>query len=118
MSAGKVKLTFEQDGSSGGSAIYVPRGTSILAAANRNGVKINQRCAGKASCLMCKVKIADQRGVSAPNQKEQFKLDNMLQDTYRLACQTLVLADTVVTVPEDPLKALIRAQLEANRNER
>jgi 2Fe-2S ferredoxin len=97
--------------------VTVHRGTTVLTAAAKAGVKISQRCAGKAACLTCKVKISDQRNVSDPNQQEFFKLDALLNDGVRLACQTKVLGNCEIEVPEDRLKAIIRAQLEGRHDD-
>ncbi len=103
----KRKVTFLPDGKS----VQLIRPESVLRAASRVGVKINQRCAGKAACLTCKVKVEGNQGVSAPNAKERLKLGPLLDQGVRLACQTMVQADATIHVPEDPLKALIRAKL-------
>jgi 2Fe-2S ferredoxin len=91
----------------------VRTGTTVLAAAARAGIKISQRCDGKAACLTCKIQAEKQSGLSEPNQKEHFKLGTQLDDGVRLACQTIIIGEATVAVPEDPLKAAIRRRLEA-----
>ncbi len=97
--------------------VQVRLGTTVLLAASRAGIRIAQRCGGNASCLMCKVIVDEQRGLSPVNQKEQLKLDSLLAANYRLSCQAQLLADTIVKVPEDPLKTFIRAQLEGKNDD-
>lgn len=109
----KVNVTFLPDRKT----VTVHRGSTVLLAAAKAGVKINQRCAGKAACLTCKVNIGEQRNVSDPSQNERFKLDRALEDHVRLACQTKVLGHCEIEVPEDRLKAFIRAQLERNKDD-
>lgn len=96
--------------------IQVKPGTTVLDAAGRARVAIRTRCGGNASCLMCKVIVEDETGLSAPEDNELRKLGELIDRRYRLACQTKVRADCTVRVPEDPLKAAIRAQL-AKREE-
>ncbi|RKN84819.1 ferredoxin [Paenibacillus ginsengarvi] len=96
----------------------VKRGTSVLDASRRARVAIRTRCGGNASCLMCKVVAADGgAGLSAPGDNERHKLGGLLADGYRLACQAKVNGDCTVAVPEDPLKAAIRAQLAKREDE-
>jgi 2Fe-2S ferredoxin len=111
----KRKILFLPDNKSA----MVPVGTSVLIAAQRAGVRLNQRCAGKAACLTCKIKVSDEEaaGLSAPNQKELLKLAHLVDEGTRLACQTKIMQNVVVNVPEDPLKAFIRAQLEGKQDE-
>jgi 2Fe-2S ferredoxin len=97
--------------------IQVRPGTTILDASNKARVLIRTRCGGKAACLMCKVIVTDQSGLSPMNRNEQLKLGELQERGYRLACQACVIQDTAVTIPEDPLKAAIRAQLAKQREE-
>ncbi|MDB5053806.1 MAG: ferredoxin [Bacilli bacterium] len=97
--------------------IQVRPGTTILDAGNKARVLIRTRCGGKAACLMCKVIVKDQSGLSPMNRNEQLKLGELQEQGYRLACQAYVIQDIDVTIPEDPLKAAIRAQLAKQREE-
>lgn len=92
--------------------VRIRSGLSLLDAARLGKVHVRTRCGGKAACLMCKVLVHDQSGLSAPNQQEKLKLGGALSQGYRLSCQARVSADTTVEVPEDPLKAAVRRQLE------
>jgi len=109
-------LTFEPEGR----VVHVKSGISVLQAARLNRIPIRTRCHGQASCLMCKVQVMDERskaGLSAPNEREERRLGNQLTQGLRLACQTIVHGDAVVTIPEDPLKAIVRARLAKKEEE-
>jgi ferredoxin, 2Fe-2S len=97
--------------------IQVRPGTTVLDASSKARVQIRTRCDGKAACLMCKVIIDDQSGLSPMKINEKLKLGSLIESGYRLACQACVVGDTQVTVPEDPLKAAIRALLAKQREE-
>lgn len=92
-------------------SIQVKSGTTILDASNKVRVTIRTRCGGKAACLMCKVLVEDQSGISAPNLNEKLKLGDLIDSHYRLACQACVTGQVFVQVPEDPLKTAVRALL-------
>jgi 2Fe-2S ferredoxin len=91
--------------------IQVRPGTTILDASTKARVLIRTRCGGKAACLMCKVIVEDQSGLSPMKRNEELKLGGLSERGYRLACQACVIGETRVSVPEDPLKAAVRAQL-------
>ncbi|QGQ96893.1 ferredoxin [Paenibacillus psychroresistens] len=97
--------------------IQVRSGTTVLDASSKARVQIRTRCDGKMACLMCKVIIEDQTGLSPMKNHEKLKLGELVDSGYRLACQACVIGDTNVTVPEDPLKAVIRALLAKQREE-
>jgi 2Fe-2S ferredoxin len=97
--------------------IQVRPGTTILDAGTKARVLIRTRCGGKAACLMCKVVVEDQSGLSPMQRNEELKLGELSERGYRLACQACVVGITHVSVPEDPLKAAVRAQLAKQREE-
>ena len=92
-------------------------GETVLAAAKRHRVHIPTRCGAKAGCLMCKIQVEnDQRSqLSPPGEAEIRKLGSLIEQGYRLSCQTRVIGNAEVMLPEDPLKAAVRKQLEAAR---
>ncbi len=92
-------------------------GVSLLDAARTAKVHIRTRCGGQAGCLMCKVRVTDQSGLSAPNQSERHKLGALLEQGFRLACQAKVAGEVTAEIPEDPLKAAVRRQLERQAQE-
>lgn len=109
----KLSITFMPDAKT----IRVPRGANVLNSARQAKVTIRTRCGGRASCLMCKVKVKDTTGLMPPNAKEINKLGHLLKEGFRLSCQAKIAKDVTVEVPEDPLKAVIRAKLkEARKN--
>ncbi|WP_248925418.1 2Fe-2S iron-sulfur cluster-binding protein [Paenibacillus hamazuiensis] len=97
--------------------ISVRPGTTILDAGRRAGVGIRTRCGAKAACLMCKVIVTDGQGLAPLTQNEKLKLGGLEENGYRLACQAKIIGPVTVTVPEDPLKAVIREQLARQREE-
>jgi 2Fe-2S ferredoxin len=107
------KVTFYPDDKS----IKVKSGTTVLDAAKRARVAIRTRCGGHASCLMCKVTVHDQSGLSPIASKEAIKLGDLKDRSIRLSCQARLMRNTEVIIPEDPLKAAIRAQLAKQREE-
>lgn len=98
-----------------GKIVKARRGTSILSAARQARIHIATRCGGNAGCLMCKVNVPGpqgEAGLSAPTDAERRKLGSMIDQGTRLACQAKVTGPVVIELPEDPLKAAIRRQLE------
>lgn len=106
-------ITFEP----GGKSVTVKPGTTLLAAGQLARVPIRTRCNGNAACLMCKVQVDEQSGLSPVERKEAMKLGGTEQDGWRLACQAKALGPATVRVPEDPLKAAVRRQLEQGKDE-
>ncbi|MGF7030462.1 2Fe-2S ferredoxin [Paenibacillus mucilaginosus] len=110
-----AEVTFLPDGRK----VTVRPGTTLLEASRRARVTIRTRCAGKAACLMCKVRVTEgmESGLAEPGKNERLKLGGQEQYGYRLACQAKVTGPVQVEVPEDPLKAAIRKQLEKQQEE-
>lgn len=113
-----LKVTFMPQGRT----VSVRPGTTIMGAAALARVTIRSRCGGKAACLMCKVENTSKtEGLQATldpiSDAERRKLGAETERNIRLACQAKVIRDTVITIPEDPLKAAIRKQLEKNAAE-
>lgn len=108
-----IEVTFLPDGKK----VSVRPGVTLLDAARRARVNIRTRCGGKAGCLMCKVIVSSAGGLVPMNQNEQLKLGTLEAQGYRLACQAKVIGDVTALVPEDPLKAAIRAQLQKQKQE-
>lgn len=100
-------------------SIKVQPGTTLLHAARRAGVRITTRCDGKAACLMCKVGVEqdERKALLPPTDAEKRKLGRLLEAGTRLSCQAKVRGSLSVHVPEDPLKAAIRKQLERQQQE-
>lgn len=100
-------------------SVKVRPGTTVLRAARDARVHIATRCGGNAGCLMCKVEVEAQhsRALSSPTAAEQRKLGPLLQQGIRLACQARICGLAEVRLPEDPLKAAIRRQLERQQED-
>lgn len=77
------------------------------------------RCGGNAGCLMCKVQVEPEQAamLTPPSAAERRKLGPLLEQGVRLACQAVIRGEVAVQLPEDPLKAAIRKQLERQRDE-
>lgn len=68
---------------------------------------------------MCKVQVDPEyaAALTPPSDAERRKLGPLLDQGVRLACQAKIWGNMVVQLPEDPLKAAIRKQLERQRKE-
>lgn len=78
-------------------SISVDRGTAILDAAALAGVAISSSCGGKGTCKKCKVVVDGEADTEAKGELDH----ELLEKGYRLACQTHVVGDIVVFVPEE-----------------
>ncbi|WP_223066621.1 2Fe-2S iron-sulfur cluster-binding protein [Paenibacillus caui] len=98
-----------------GKTVKVHVGTTVLAAARKSRIHIPSRCGGNAGCLMCKVKTDPEHAaaLSSLTPAEERKLGPLARQGVRLACQAKILGNAVVQLPEDPLKAAVRKQLQA-----
>jgi len=97
--------------------IKVRAGITLLRAARAANVAIVTRCGGNSSCLMCKVTVKDQQGVSMITEQEKHKLGSLVESNIRLACQAKVTQSVVVELPPDPLRAAIAKQLQKQKEE-
>ncbi|EFM09783.1 ferredoxin [Paenibacillus curdlanolyticus YK9] len=100
-----------------GKRVKVRKGAKLLDAIRRAGVHLPTRCDGKAACMMCKVRDINGSGLTAVSDQERRKLGGMHEQGYRLACQTRISGPAAVELPEDPLRAAVRRQLERQREE-
>ncbi|MEK4511586.1 2Fe-2S iron-sulfur cluster binding domain-containing protein [Paenibacillus anaericanus] len=100
-----------------GRTLKVRPGTSVLRAAREARVFISTRCDGHAGCLMCKVEVEPEHesALTPPSDAELRKLGPLLDQGIRLACQAQICGSAEVRLPEDPLKAAIRKQLERQK---
>ena len=92
---GSIKVTFEPEGK----AAYVLAGSLVLEAAARAGIIIETPCGGRGTCGKCRVVVRNGCSEQTDTEKRLLSSDELAEGT-RLACQTKVLADTTVTVPE------------------
>jgi len=72
---------------------------TILDVARRSGAPIGNSCGATGVCRRCAVRILDEAGSLSPLTRieQQFVEQGKLPDGERLACQTLVRGDCVVT---------------------
>jgi uncharacterized 2Fe-2S/4Fe-4S cluster protein (DUF4445 family) len=75
----------------------VEEGENLLNVAANAGVYIHAFCGGEGVCGKCKVKI--EQGQVAATQATQLKSAEIEQG-FRLACQSKVVSDLVVQIPE------------------
>lgn len=92
--------------------VKVKSGMTLLRAARAANVAIVTRCGGNSSCLMCKVIVKNQQGLSDLSPSETLKLGSLTETGTRLACQAKVTASVTVELPPDPLRAAIAKQLQ------
>lgn len=100
-------------------SVSVKPGSSLLEIAKRAGIPIRTRCQGKAGCLMCKVDVQGD-GIMPPTDAEKRKMGIQQSLGLRLACQAKIgspACDLIVIVPEDPLKAAVRRQLQQQEDD-
>src|SRR5512136_3076608 len=83
--------------------IEVERGTTILDAAQRAGLNINVVCGGQGKCGKCVVFIQSGKTEFDAQKFGRFFTDEELAKGACLACQTLVLGDLHVVIPESTL---------------
>ena len=99
------KVTFlHPEGKSG----EVTRGQSLLEAAEALGFPLNHDCGGNASCTTCRVEVqVGEENLSEIDFDEQDLLDReaLSERWHRLGCQSRVLGDVIVRVPEQKWEA-------------
>ena len=99
--------------------IAVERGATVLAAAMSGKVSLSHKCGGHGSCGTCKIVIDSKTGLDLPNKLEMRHLtEARLAEGFRLACQCALTGPATVTVPEDPLRRVVRELLAAERARR
>ena len=92
---------------------HVKKGTTILEAAQKLSVDLNSICGARGRCSKCQVELtfgefnklnirSKETSVSERNETELiYRTKFHLSDERRLGCQTKILGDLVVDVPED-----------------
>ncbi|HPO11900.1 MAG TPA: ASKHA domain-containing protein [Candidatus Hydrogenedentes bacterium] len=94
----QVKVKFEPHGR----VVSVLPGTKILEAAAQAGLTIDTPCGGAGKCGKCRVRLITPK--SGPNEAERAIFDeNALKEGWRLACQTTLYANAVVSIPDSSL---------------
>jgi uncharacterized 2Fe-2S/4Fe-4S cluster protein (DUF4445 family) len=97
-----VKIRFSPEGRE----ITLPAGTDLLCAAQKADVYVNASCSGNGSCGKCKL-IVESGEVT--HQKTSLLSPKDRERGMVLACQTRVLSDLVVQVPEETLEKNLKA---------
>ena len=93
-----VTVVFEPEGRK----VVVPSGSTVFYAAKEAGIGIRSECGGKGYCGKCKIIIKNSEAVSKVTEAERrHLLKSEIDLGYRLACQTVVLRNVVVMIPED-----------------
>ena len=82
-------------------SVSVASGTNLLDAAMDAGTDLTHYCGGMCSCGSCRIEIVSGE-VSEMDENEELTLELVLENpSDRLACQTQVLGNLVVRVPEE-----------------
>jgi uncharacterized 2Fe-2S/4Fe-4S cluster protein (DUF4445 family) len=85
--------------------IEVPEGKTLLDAAREADVHINASCNGKGSCGKCKLIFESGNIKSEPT---TLLSDREKEKNYILACQTKMLGETVVSIPEETIERKLK----------
>jgi len=94
--AGELRVQFENLDTE----ITVAPGTTLLDAALEANADLNNYCGGMCSCGSCRLEIVSGE-LSPIDSMEQTTLDIVREsESDRLACQTRILGDVVVRVPD------------------
>ena len=89
-------------------SVSVPRGTTLLEAAEKADIYINASCNGKGSCGKCRLILEKGEVESNPT---ALLSDREKEKGYHLACQTRITGDKVfVRIPEETLEKKLKAE--------
>ncbi|MEF8787515.1 MAG: ASKHA domain-containing protein [Planctomycetota bacterium] len=96
MSRTTCTVTFRESGQE----VTVLEGAGLVEAAGRAGIPLEQPCGGAGKCGRCRVEIHE--GAPEPSAADKQLLDSEeIESGARLACQTTVHGDMVVSVPTE-----------------
>ena len=87
--------------------INVSIGTTLLQAAEKADIYINASCNGKGSCGKCRLIV---KSGNAESEKTSLLSDQEKDRGYVLACQTKVMGDIHVKIPEETLEKKLKAE--------
>ncbi len=96
----QIRVTFEPTGRS----VTVLSGTSVLEAAGRCGLSIDTPCGESGTCGKCRVRFTSGLPEASKAGCEIFDQAEVAAG-WRLACQTALTKDAVITIPETSLFA-------------
>lgn len=94
-------VIFQPDGKD----ISMPEGSTLLESAVAADVHINASCNGKGSCGKCKLIITSGRYQSEPT---ALLSDKEKEKNYVLACQTKILGDVTVKIPQHTIERKLK----------
>ncbi len=103
-----------------GKRVFVLEGTTLLEAAARAGIMIDTPCGGGGTCGKCRVQVS--QGAEDPNSAETnlFSSEELGQG-WRLACQSRIRSEAVVSIPVSSLFAadqqIVTTSLETSAGE-
>ncbi len=107
-------VVFQPDGKK----TKIPLQTVVLDAAKEANVAIRSECGGKGSCGKCKIILRDPETTSQITKAEKDLLSNQeVRSGYRLACQTKILKNTWVALPQESRPGGRRIQAEGFEKE-
>ncbi len=96
----QLPVTFQPHGRT----VHVLPGTTVVEAAGRVGLTIDIPCGGVGTCGKCRVRFT--AGEGDPSDAERKHISRKgLEAGWRLACQSAIRDDTVITVPESSIFA-------------
>ncbi len=91
-----VKVSFLPDGKE----VEVEEGATLMEAAEKAGVYINNLCGGKGVCGRCRVQVMNGK-IRADKHAMSYLSREEINEGYVLACQTKVDTDTKVLIPPE-----------------
>lgn len=95
-------ITFEP----GGKKILVKAGTNLLDVSKKADIYINASCNGKGSCGKCKLILSSGK---VESNTTPLLSDKEKQKGYILACQSKIIEDLVVKIPEETIEKKLKA---------
>ena len=95
-------VTFEP----GHKIVRVPVGTNLLTASQKADIYINASCNGKGSCGKCRLIVQSGK---VESEKTSFLSDKEKENGYVLACQSKILEDSRVKIPEETIEKKLKA---------
>ena len=97
-----------------GKRVVIPKGKSLLEAAQIAGVELTSVCGGIGSCDSCKIRlISGNLSETTLIEKELFS-ETELKNGYRLACQAYPDGEVKVEIPPESLTTPQRLQIEGD----
>jgi uncharacterized 2Fe-2S/4Fe-4S cluster protein (DUF4445 family) len=97
----KFSVIFQPEGKE----TLVPEGSTLLKAAQDSDVHLNASCNGKGSCGKCKLVVESGNVISEPT---ALLSDREKEKNYVLACQTKLLGDVTVKIPEETIERKLK----------